>query len=235
MIKLQCVKYQWIRLNEFYKLMESFFSHFEFVFKLSARNRFFFFQINSEAWILVKLQCVSYISMDSSRRALQTNERLFVNFIFVSKFWQKTENFGLKPKNIQKNSESWILIKLQCVIYQWICLNKLYKLMEKLFKISDFFYEILTENRKNSESWILIKISFRTEEVPETWCCPWGHGKQSCPCSVCAQGSPWPTGALHEVDAPQVLILGGIQGLLYHRTCKPDFLCSWPSLNSYLK
>ena len=24
-------------------------------------------------------------------------------------------------------------------------------------------------------------------------------------------------------------------GLLYHRTCKPDFLCSWPSLNSYLK
>ena len=25
------------------------------------------------------------------------------------------------------------------------------------------------------------------------------------------------------------------QGLLYHRTCKPDFLFSWPSLNSYLK
>ena len=25
------------------------------------------------------------------------------------------------------------------------------------------------------------------------------------------------------------------QGLLYHRMCKPDFLCSWPSLNSYLK
>ena len=25
------------------------------------------------------------------------------------------------------------------------------------------------------------------------------------------------------------------QGLLYHRTCKRDFLCSWPSLNSYLK
>ena len=26
-----------------------------------------------------------------------------------------------------------------------------------------------------------------------------------------------------------------LQGLLFHRTCKPDFLCSWPSLNSYLK
>ena len=25
------------------------------------------------------------------------------------------------------------------------------------------------------------------------------------------------------------------QGLLYHRTCKHDFLCNWPSLNSYLK
>ena len=25
------------------------------------------------------------------------------------------------------------------------------------------------------------------------------------------------------------------QGLLYHRTCKKDFLCSWPLLNSYLK
>ena len=25
------------------------------------------------------------------------------------------------------------------------------------------------------------------------------------------------------------------QVLLYHRMCKPDFLCSWPSLNSYLK
>ena len=25
------------------------------------------------------------------------------------------------------------------------------------------------------------------------------------------------------------------QGLLYHRTCKRDFLRSWPSLNSYLK
>ena len=25
------------------------------------------------------------------------------------------------------------------------------------------------------------------------------------------------------------------RGLLYHRMCKRDFLCSWPSLNSYLK
>ena len=25
------------------------------------------------------------------------------------------------------------------------------------------------------------------------------------------------------------------QGLLHRRPCKPDFLCSWPSLNSYLE
>ena len=30
-------------------------------------------------------------------------------------------------------------------------------------------------------------------------------------------------------------LVSGRQGLLYHRTCKRDFLCSWPSLNSYLK
>ena len=29
--------------------------------------------------------------------------------------------------------------------------------------------------------------------------------------------------------------INNCQGLLYHRTCKRDFLCSLPSLNSYLK
>ena len=32
-----------------------------------------------------------------------------------------------------------------------------------------------------------------------------------------------------------LIYLWWIQGLLYHRTCKRDFLCSWPSLNSYLE
>ena len=30
-------------------------------------------------------------------------------------------------------------------------------------------------------------------------------------------------------------IIRRTQGLLYHSACKPDFLCSWPSLNSYIK
>ena len=38
-------------------------------------------------------------------------------------------------KNIQANIEAWLLIKVQCVIYQWIRLDKLYKLMESFFQI----------------------------------------------------------------------------------------------------
>ena len=35
---------------------------------------------------------------------------------------------GRKPKNIQMNSEVWILIKVQFFIHQWIRLDKLYNL-----------------------------------------------------------------------------------------------------------
>ena len=40
------------------------------------------------------------------------------------------------------------------------------------------------------------------------------------------------------VNVNRSLVKGDLvfsQGLLYHRTCRSDFLCSWPSLNSYLK
>ena len=55
-----------------------------------------------------------------------------------------------KSKNIETNSEAWVLIKVQCVIYQWIRLDKLYKLMESFFKNFEFvfFFELLTENHK---------------------------------------------------------------------------------------
>ena len=74
-----------------------------------------------------------YISMDLSQRILQTNVKLFSNFELIFNFWQKTENFDRKLKNIQTNSEAWILIKVQCVIYQWIRLEKPYKVMESFF------------------------------------------------------------------------------------------------------
>ena len=50
--------------------------------------------------------------MDSFQRALQTNEKLF----FQIRFW----NFDQKPKNMEMNSEAWILIKLHCVIGSYI-------------------------------------------------------------------------------------------------------------------
>ena len=53
-----------------------------------------------------------------------------------------------KSKNIETNSEAWVLIKVQCVIYQWIRLDKLYKLMESFFKNFEFVFELLTENHK---------------------------------------------------------------------------------------
>ena len=74
-----------------------------------------------------------YISMDLSQRALQTNWDLFFKFQISSR------NFGRKPKNIQTNREAWILIKVQCVIYQWIWLDKLLKLMWCFFPISESF------------------------------------------------------------------------------------------------
>ena len=36
--------------------------------------------------------------------------------------------------------EPWILIKVQCVTYQWFRLDKLYKLMKSFFLILEFFF-----------------------------------------------------------------------------------------------
>ena len=56
-----------------------------------------------------------------------------------------------------------MLIKLQCVMYQWICLNELYKLAnEKLF----FKFQISFQNfgwkleniQTNREAWIVINV-----------------------------------------------------------------------------
>ena len=62
-----------------------------------------------------------------SWQALQTNGKFILNLFRI-----KSIN-GQKTENIQTNNMVWILIKVQCVIYQWIRLNKLYKLMESFF------------------------------------------------------------------------------------------------------
>ena len=45
-------------------------------------------------------------------------------------------HFEFLTENIQMNNEMWMLIKVQCFIYKWILLNKLYELMESFFQIS---------------------------------------------------------------------------------------------------
>ena len=48
------------------------------------------------------------------------------------------------------NSEAWILTKVQWVLYQWICLDKLYKLMKSCFQISESLFELTTIFQNNS-------------------------------------------------------------------------------------
>ena len=65
--------------------------------------------------------------MNSSQRVLQTNGKLFqIN--------------GRKPKNIGTSNEAWIFIKVQSVIYQWICLGMLYKLMKAVFNFLNHIF-----------------------------------------------------------------------------------------------
>ena len=62
-------------------------------------------------------------------------ESFFSNFECVFELLAKTGN-------IQMNSEAWILIKVQFIIYQWISLVQLYKLMENFFQISELFFKL---------------------------------------------------------------------------------------------
>ena len=85
---------------------------------------------------------------------------LYINgFVLTSSInWRKAvfyfqisfRNFGRKLKNIETNREACILIKLQCVIYQWIRLNNLYKLLESFFHISISFLNYWLETEKYS-------------------------------------------------------------------------------------
>ena len=50
-------------------------------------------------------------------------------------------------KQIERREYWWM--KVRCVIYQWICLHKLYILMENFFFSNFYFvFELLAENRK---------------------------------------------------------------------------------------
>ena len=97
------------------------------------------------------------------------------NWKVFFKFHISFRNFGQKTKNIQKNIEywrieylyiqkkkierkrkyskeykAWLLIKVKCIIYQWIWLDKLYKLMWSFFQISESFFELVEFFQNNS-------------------------------------------------------------------------------------
>ena len=80
-----------------------------------------------------------------------------ISYLFVS------EILAENRKNIRTNSEAGILIKVQCFMYQWILLDKFYKLME-VFSYFEFVLEIVAIGRKpenirtNREAWILMKV-----------------------------------------------------------------------------
>ena len=73
--------------------------------------------------------------------------------VFFFKFRIRFRIIGRNPhkKIIPTNKEAWILIKVKCFTYQWICLDKLYKLTKSLFPISNSFsnYGPKIENYSN--------------------------------------------------------------------------------------
>ena len=84
------------------------------------------------------------------------------NGMLFFKFWIRFRINWRKPKNIETNSQVWILTKVQCFIYQWICLDKLYKVMESFFLQNSDFFRIFgwkpKNIRTNNEAWILINF-----------------------------------------------------------------------------
>ena len=101
-----------------------------------------------ECWSKCNVLAIA-ISINLSGQALHTNVKLFSNY------WPKTK------KNILTNIEAWILIKVQCFIYQWIRLDKVYKFLNKesLFLILYSF----------SNYWPKTKKIFKRIERREYW------------------------------------------------------------------
>ena len=74
MIKLQCVIYKWIRLDELYKLIETFFSNFKLILNYWQKPKKI---LNEKRAMNIDRSAMCnnmrYTSIDSSRHALQTN------------------------------------------------------------------------------------------------------------------------------------------------------------------
>ena len=78
-----------------------------------------------------------YISMDLSQRALQNNGTLFSNFKLV--FEILAENQKIFKRIVRP--EHWSKCNVP-IMYQWISLDKLYKLMESFFSNFGIMFRI---------------------------------------------------------------------------------------------
>ena len=118
------------------------FSNFEYFFEFLAENRNFSKRLaRREYWSNWNVSYIIGFVSTSSTNEWKTLFKFHIRLWIIDR----------KPKNIQANTEVWILIiKVQCVMYQWICLDKLYKLMKSFFQISESFFEFVTIFWNNS-------------------------------------------------------------------------------------
>ena len=108
------VKHQWIHLNELYKLTESFFqisNSFS-----NFRPKTIFLKKNTDAWIIIKLQCVIYQWI-----CLNELYKLMKKTFF--KYQISFRNFDLKLKVL---TENWKIFKQIERLEYWSKWNVLY-------------------------------------------------------------------------------------------------------------
>ena len=131
---------QWIRVNELYKLMESFFQIRFRIIGQKPKN----IKTNSEAWISIKVQCVIYQWIRHDKFYKQM-EYFFSNFEFVFELLAENRKI-FKWISRRGYWSKWNVL----AICKWIRLNELYKLMESFLHISKSFFQLTTVFWNNS-------------------------------------------------------------------------------------
>ena len=114
-------------------IIQSTYLHFEIDYILTT----IFKQIAGLCFSFYIINLLCYTSMDSSRRALQTNGNLFWNSNSFLNYWPKINKYSNKLRGVNIDQSAMCII----VICQWIHFNKLYKMMESFF----FKYKIIFE------------------------------------------------------------------------------------------
>ena len=112
------VIHQWIRLNELYKLMESFFK-FKICFRINGQKPKNI-QTDSDAWIFIKEQCVIYqwIHFDKLYKLIVS----FFQILFLfSNYWPKTKNIRNEVRFVQARWGRHLCWSARFLEYSWFC------------------------------------------------------------------------------------------------------------------